>query len=484
MKFAAPRAADAMPRVLLVAAALVFAVGLLVRIASLGQPMRQDEADTVVLFALTPLRHILVDTVIPNNHLLHSILVKGSLAVFGLSAEAARVPAFVAGVAVLPLSFLVGRAWYGARAGVLAMAIAATSAPLVLFSTNARGYTLIACATLVAALGVRAGVTQNTRAGWMWWALALAGGAAVNPSMLYPAGGLALWAMLSMHRADRVRWRAFVTWSVVAAVLTLAWYTPAIKVSGWQSIVSNDYVKPLAWGPFLDACGVFAKDFGAWVAAGWLAPWTVIAVAGLLAGWMTHRTSPNERVALSLVMLAFAVLLLLVMRRAPFLRVWLFLLPPLAVTVGTGIDRLLARVQRPDLVAALVAVLVAVGNAATLTQRDVVAQMPDTGLIPDAPHVATELARQLAPGDGVAAMWRTQGPVDFYLRQRSVNASFVSDGGSAPERLYVVASTDLGETAGSVLASRRVTGADSTTATLVAAFPTATLWRVERRAAP
>lgn len=474
-----------MPRVLLVAAALVFLAGLAVRIASLGQPMRQDEADTVVLFALTPLRHILVDTVIPNNHLLHSVLVKGSLAVFGLSAEAARLPAFVAGVAILPLSFLVGRAWYGARAGVMAMAIVAACAPLVLYSTNARGYTLLACATLVAALGVRAGVTRNTRAGWVWWALALAAGAAVNPSMLYPAGGLACWAMLSMRGPDaRVRWRSFAAWSVVAGVLALVWYAPAIKVSGWQSIVSNDYVKPMAWGPFVSALGAFAGDFGAWVAAGWVAPWTVLAVVGLLAGWVTHRSSPNDRVALSLVMLGFAVLLLIAMRRAPFLRVWLFLLPPLAVSVGAGLDRFLARLPRADVAAAVLAVLVAAGNAAMLAQRDVVAQMPDTGLIPDAPHVATELARQLAPGDGVAAMWRTQGPVDFYLRQRDINASFVSDGGRAPARLYVVTSTALQETAGSVLASRRVTGADSTTATLVAAFPTATLWRVERRAAP
>src|SRR5687768_6178734 len=177
---------------------VVVLVGLIVRIPFLGQPMRQDEADTVVLFAMTPVRHILVDTVIPNNHILHSLFVKFSMAVFGIEPWAVRLPAFIGGVLLIPATFFAGRALYSTAAGLFGAALVAASSSLILYSTNARGYTLIALATVVCLLCLQRGLETGSWKPWLTFSFVAAAGASVNPSMLYPVGGMVLWAFLEI----------------------------------------------------------------------------------------------------------------------------------------------------------------------------------------------------------------------------------------------------------------------------------------------
>ena len=127
------------------------------RWAPLFQPIRYDEAATWIDYASQPLAQALSDYRFPNNHLFHTLLVHVSAALFGDSPWALRIPAFVAGVLVVPLVWAVGRALYSQSAGLISAALAATSASLTLYSTNARGYTMLCCLTL-AALG-RGGVS-------------------------------------------------------------------------------------------------------------------------------------------------------------------------------------------------------------------------------------------------------------------------------------------------------------------------------------
>ena len=118
---------------------LITAVGIAVRWASLFQPIRYDEAATWIDYASRPLAQSLSDYRFPNNHLLHTLLVHMSAALFGSAPWALRLPAFVAGILVVPLTWAAGRALYSPSAGLLSAALAATSASLTLYSTNARG---------------------------------------------------------------------------------------------------------------------------------------------------------------------------------------------------------------------------------------------------------------------------------------------------------------------------------------------------------
>lgn len=468
---------------LLIGVALVTVVALVVRAAFLRQPMRQDEADTVVLFALTPLRHILVDTSIPNNHIMHSILVKGSIGVLGLGAAAARTPAFLAGLAIVPLTWLAGRTLYSSRAGLVAAALVAVSTPMVLYSTNARGYSLIAVAMLVALLALRRAIDHGGLRAWALFACALAFGASVNPSMLYPAGGLVMWGVMELFARfpiDRPRLRAFFLACCAAGAMTVVAYLPAIKVSGWRSIVANDYVKPLAWGAFVARLPEFARDFASYLGAGWPVVLQVLVGVAVVVGWVLHRRSARDRWPMSLIVLAWALVLLVAMRRPPFMRVWLFLVPLLAISAGVAVEAVVARIRvgSRDLWAGVFCLLLVVAAGLSLVRQRATDLLTETGVFPHGKAVADALARQLAPGDLVAAQWRAQGPVDFYLREQAVQARFANRGDTVTGRLFVIPAAELDETPGSVVAFRRLVGVDTTRIQVVAGFPTAALWMI------
>jgi predicted membrane-bound mannosyltransferase len=131
-------------------AAVLLAGALLIRLLYIRQPIRHDEAYTYLYFAAQPLGSALSDYSVPNNHLFHTLLVKAVTSVLGGSLPAIRLSAFVAGLLIVPAVYLVTRRLGGDRgASLLAMAPAAVWPELVHYSTNARGYSIVALAFLL-----------------------------------------------------------------------------------------------------------------------------------------------------------------------------------------------------------------------------------------------------------------------------------------------------------------------------------------------
>src|SRR5690242_8416460 len=87
----------------------VLLLGVAVRARLLGGPMRYDEAFTLLNYAGPPVTTLLSNYSAPNNHILHSLLVHASTALLGYDPPAVRLPAFVAGCALVPLTYAVGR---------------------------------------------------------------------------------------------------------------------------------------------------------------------------------------------------------------------------------------------------------------------------------------------------------------------------------------------------------------------------------------
>jgi hypothetical protein len=110
----------------------------------LFQPMRYDEAYTFTHFASTPLYLALSNYSSTNNHLLNTLLVHFSYILFGNHPWALRLPTLIAGWLLVPGTYLVTRTFFGKHAALLAAALVASSSALILFSANARGYTLMA----------------------------------------------------------------------------------------------------------------------------------------------------------------------------------------------------------------------------------------------------------------------------------------------------------------------------------------------------
>lgn len=151
------------------------------RVAFLSFPMRYDDRAAFLFYAARPLRLALTSYPEPGNHLLKAFLVNLSTRLFGSQPWAIRLPAFYAGVLMIPLAYLVVRKLYGARAALLTAAVVAGSASMVEYSTNSRSYSFLTACFLVL-VGGADWVRRHDN--WAAWAL----GFYAVPTVLYGIG--------------------------------------------------------------------------------------------------------------------------------------------------------------------------------------------------------------------------------------------------------------------------------------------------------
>ena len=126
-------------------------IGTLSRAFYLRQPMRYDESVTYLYFASQSWASVISSYTYPNNHVFHTLLVKACVALLGNDPWVLRLRAFVAGVAMIPATYSVGRRLFGSAAAYIGTALVSASGALAFYSANARGYTIICLATLVLA---------------------------------------------------------------------------------------------------------------------------------------------------------------------------------------------------------------------------------------------------------------------------------------------------------------------------------------------
>jgi Dolichyl-phosphate-mannose-protein mannosyltransferase len=399
--------------------ALITLAGAVLRARYLSQPMRYDEAFTYLAYASRPLAKGLARYDYPNNHLFHTLLVHVATTVFGNHPWAIRLPAYLAGVALVPAWWWAVRGLYPGAAGLLTAGLVAGSSPLVEFSTNARGYMLVA---LDFALLVGAGAALLGRATPLRWAglaTLVALGLWTVPVALFPAGAVAAWlaveALARRPPGGRPRFLVGLGLALVGTgCLTVLLYLPVLRGWALDAVIGNRFVAPLGEATFLRRLpGSLAST---WRLAVRDTPPALVLVllAGVALGVAGHRRLGAQRVPLLPVAVGWCAALVLVQRVVPFPRVWLFLLPLAFGTAAAGLTLPWRRRHRP-LEAALAAVaLFAVLAAATVASGGVL-RSRETGTLPAAASMAAILRDRLGPGDAVLAALPADAPLAYYL---------------------------------------------------------------------
>jgi hypothetical protein len=475
----APGRAVALAReepVLALAAAATVVVATALRIAFLDVSLRYDEATTYVNFVSDPLYVSLSDYSTPNNHPLHTALAKLAVTIFGTSSTSIRLAAMVAGLALVPTVLALGWRLYGRTAGLLAAACAAVSSTLVEYSTNARGYTLVALCTVAGLLAAARILTGGGAGAWAALVAFAAFGAFAVPVMLYAFGGILLWLSVSwlLVGADRrLLVRRLALCIGATGIVTALLYAPILVASGPASLGSNEFVEARSWGAFVDGLPDHVADTAeAWVR-------DVPGVIGVLLGvvllaslLLTPRLSRFPVPPLA-AFIAWALPVVLAQRVVPFPRVWLVVLPVALVTVSGALAPLLDRGRRllvPELAAALI---LGVGAALVLSE-DTVRTSRETGALLDAEAVAHDLAANLRPGDTIVATG-SDVILQYYLERAGVDGSplFETD---RRGRVFVVVNTLGGQTLTDLLGQAGL-GADADRA-LVRSWPSAELYVV------
>lgn len=387
------------------------------RLQYLHQPMRYDEALTFLRYASQPLQTIISSYGEPNNHVLHSVLVHAAYALFGNDPAALRLPALMAGILLVPAAYWTTRLFYQPRAGLLAAALCAVSLPLVEFSVNARGYTLLALFSILLLGVVRLLRDRSTVGRWAAFVVLSALGFYTIPVMLYPFGIAAVWLVVSYAREEK-GWRFFKRVlalgiaSACAAALTLLLYAPIITNEGIQALTQNQFVaNPPAYAFYQRLPEVLGTLFG-FPLLGFPALIALALLAGVGLAVALHRRISGIGVSPAWAALVWLLPVVFIQRVIPFDRTWTAITPLYLMLAAGGLAYLFARSDRAFTV--LLVFLIA-PTGLTLLQSDAITGSERTGLAPDAEAAALWLGENMQVDDKVLIPTPFDEPVRYYL---------------------------------------------------------------------
>jgi hypothetical protein len=383
---------------------LALVIGVYARGYFVEQPMRFDEASTYNMFINYDWAQVF-SYLAPNNHVLHTILVKLATLGFGDDPLAIRIPAFIFGVLSIILIFCVCRLLGGT--GSFAALITAVHPYLILFSTNARGYSLLiffvlALVILGYAVALRPSLIKTTG-----FAFVAALGLLVMPTMLFPLSGIYCWVAYATYKGGipfrGVFTRYWLLCGIEIIFLTALFYAPVVMQTGLSSIVNNEYVSAEGFEKFIhglrwhleSTIRQFLRDIPIVISAVLLA----LTALGLYKACITQGT----RIAsLLFICLSSAAALLLLNHRIPFDRTWIYFIPLVSIATDYGMRSLLVGFsQKVRSAAYAVAVVTALGLTITLTRTGAILQNDETGIFPAGPVVGQYLAKHMKPEDGL-----------------------------------------------------------------------------------
>jgi 4-amino-4-deoxy-L-arabinose transferase-like glycosyltransferase len=413
---------------------LITLIGFVLRIILINKAIAYDEAYTLIQFASRSYKVILADYSAPNNHILHTILVGILYRLFGGQPWVLRLPAFTAGVLLIPAMYITARRFFTAPQALGASGLIAVIPLFINYSVNGRGYTMIVLFALLLANFGAVLVSQQSRSALIAYGLTAALGFYTIPIFLYPMAGISLWVVLTYLFAKeswqgRLRKLAvFLGVCLAAGVLTLILYSPVIVFgTGLSSITSNDIVKSLDWSAFLENLDPRLKKTSSKLMAGVSQQIEYVFMAGFLISLFFYRKVSNQKLPLQVFLVLAIVILLSIQRVTPVPRVWIYLQTFYLMFAAAGLvwlaGLLVYRAAEPQLMEKVLSVsvlLLFIGvfiNILIARQNDPVEQ--DRDLLPEA-YAADYLAEHLKPEDTLVAT----GPVDittgYYLSLHGV----------------------------------------------------------------
>lgn len=401
-------------------------VGVLLRAVALSQPINYDEAFTFVTYVRRPLWVSLADYSYPNNHLLHTVLAHLTTQLFGIQLWSLRLPAFLAGCLLIPLSYVVSRIVWDGTTGLIAATLVATSEVLIAFSVCARGYTLIGAIFLMMLICAD-DLMRGERSAWTPYVILASLGFFAVPVFVYPylaiSTCLLLTAVLSGDGLGRMI-RQVLYGSIATAVMVAILYLPVMVVSGLSSGVTYGFkTEPSAFA-VLDGYGRF-------LGLSWLdfvRGMNPLLAAALMASAAFSMVSVPRRwingLVLAIVFWSLCATALQQVVMPP--RVWLFAVPLFLSIAAAGVVcalrrvsawyRVSARMVERAAVAALVVPLCVYAWLSRPTQYTEVFGQDEIAMVKDVAQVAAYLKDGLQADDAVVSVFPTVDLLEYYFR--------------------------------------------------------------------
>ena len=468
------------------ALALILTIGTALRLLYVAQPMRNDEAIAYMNFVRQPWSVIVSTYADPSNHVLYTLLAKAAAGVFGPAPLVLRLPALIAGILILPATYAVVRAFYGSRAALIATALVAPSGALVLYSTNARGFSLVVLCFLLLALSATHLRRNAASRDWVVFAVLAVLALGTMPAIMFPLGTVALWLALSALTDDKgqdVRRQLLVL--VVVAGLTVLVHAPILAREGGGAL-QGMAARNADWLAFFVELSISIGSLGLSWSLGWPPIVAVLLLFFILVALRQHAKHSRFRIGLPLAAFVFCAWLLVVTHRAPKPRVWLWLLPLMLALAAVGMIAVLETRDRTrrlvtEHLGVFAMVLMFVGTM-FVTVSSAVLLTRETGAFRDAERAAEALKAALRPGDLVVTSDQTVGLMGYYIDLKGVDRAQLSPVPSRARRVFVVVDNSAGETLDQVPVPREVRDTTRfTPASVAAQLPGSRIYIYQRR---
>lgn len=429
---------------------LICLFGFVLRAALLNRPITHDEAYTVVTWSSGSLRYAISNYHLPNNHIFHTVAVWLIYHLLGNTPTLIRIPAFLAGFALIPAVFYLGRRRSGDAAALLGAFLTAVSSFLIDYASLARGYSFFAlCAVLFFLLGDPL-LHRRNRALEIWLPILAALSFWTVPMTLYPFGAWCVaFAVQALFFASPdapvktriLRLAPLLRVGAAAIFWTLLLYAPLLLESGTTPLFDNVFVRPLPPDDFpptmisrmIDFWNVWREGLGTNLAALLL----TAAVISMGFALFSRRFPPIAACIL------WVVPLVLIRRPNLWTRTLIFLFPFIYLAASDGLVRLFtltralfpARFRRSLTIAAitLAAISAVLLSAAAVQRTRAIAALKS-------PHerAVRTILTDPAPSDGIyfavapeddAALWyyadRYKLPKRLFDRNRPFSVVYV-----------------------------------------------------------
>ena len=420
---------------------LALLVGICLRAYFLAQPMRYDESYTFLNFIGQDFRQVFYYP-LPNNHVLYSVLTKMPIFAWGAHPVSIRFVAFLAGITLIPLIYFLCRTLN--QSGVFASFTVAVFPYFVLYSTNARGYTLLVLFTLILILiGVKI-VRQLSILKVVLFSLVSALGMLTMPSMLFPIAGIYVWVLLLLLISSRPAKKVFYEFAVpsilITSILTTLFYLPVIFASnGIHSIVANRFVEAQPWQDFISEVHPHfyqtILDFTRDIPDGLILAFTVLFAIGV------YRAAQQRKWPILLILpsvLLTSWILFVIKQRIPFERTWIYVIPFFILIADYGFTYVTSVVSdRMQFFLKIALLITSLCFVFSLMSKNAIANYRDTGVFAEAEIVAKYLKPIMSKNDLIHIRFPADWPVYYYLWHHNVPQVKV-DGSSESRNEYFV----------------------------------------------
>jgi mannosyltransferase len=213
--------------------ALVTLVGAAIRIAVAGDALFADELSTYWIVTAHGPRGVL-STVHSNAEITPPLyfVLAWLTAQLGHAPELVRAPSLVAGIASIPLAYLLGLRTVGRRAALVAAAVVAFSPFMIYYSAEARAYGLLMALVMLSTLTMLLAVDTGRTGWWAGYAVSSCLAVYTHYTCVFALAAQLAWLLWTAPEARKP--------AIVANLAALAGFLP------WTTGLINDLSSPTA----------------------------------------------------------------------------------------------------------------------------------------------------------------------------------------------------------------------------------------------